>query len=107
MDLDSEFGFVFAVEAGYRGTLSVSFDGKTTVYDYTETAATAETYIVLGDIAAHDFTDDVVIVNGEGQILTYNLATYVQNTQTAIGYAVYAYAKQAKIYCEAYGNFAD
>lgn len=107
LDLDSEFGFVFAVEAGYRGTLSVSFDGKTTVYDYTETAAAAETYIVLGDIAAHDFTDDVVIVNGEGQILTYNLATYVQNTQTAIGYAVYAYAKQAKIYCEAYGNFAD
>ena len=35
--------------------------------------------------------------------MTYNLATYVANKTTDIGYATYAYAVQAKAYNDTYG----
>ena len=81
---------------------TVTFNGKTTTYDYPETAATADTYVIIEGIEVFKFTGDVVIENDAGETFTYNVATYVENMKTDVAYAVYAYATQAKLYNEAY-----
>ena len=104
LDLNSTVGIVFRVEKGYHGTLTVTFNGKTTTYDYTANAAGDDEYIVIDGIEAFKFTGNVVVTNSEGESFTYNVATYVEDKKTDVAYAVYAYAVQAAVYNATYGT---
>lgn len=104
LNLSSNVGFVFKVEENYNGTLTVTFNGKTTIYDYTETPADADTYVLLDGIEAFKFTGNVVVTNSEGDTFIYNVATYVNNVKTDVAYATYAYAKAATVYNATWGT---
>ncbi|MBR2612571.1 MAG: hypothetical protein IKC72_05825 [Clostridia bacterium] len=108
LNLDSKVGMVFQVAEGFIGTIRVDMPNvPSVVRTYTtEEPATSTSFIVLANIPAYALREDVTVTitpsSGSASVFTYNLATYVNGTKTDISYAVYAYAKAASNYRDAY-----
>ena len=101
LDLSDTVGMVFKVEEGYVGTITVAMSGMEAVTKvYTEQAPAGEDeYIILEDIAAYALRRDITVtVDGATAPYIFNLATYVNATNTNPIWAVYAYAREASAY---------
>ncbi len=98
LDLKSQVGIVFKVNPDFVGKITVTMEGiEPIVREYTE-AAGEDKYIIIGNIPVFKFRNTITVFVGDEEVASYNLATYVQNKQTDVAYAAYAYSKAASAY---------
>ena len=115
LSLDSSVQFIFTLNPGYTGPLTLSYAGKTSTCQVVNGKIGENDYIVI-DMRAFNLYDEVITITAGEYSGTYDLAAYIagvsekhtgEENVEALLLALYNYCKEAdeyNAYCEVHGE---